>query len=299
MHRFVLLVLALTLTAITADQLAAPVLRTTSPLWATAAFLLLVWRRGKLPSILSDGPSEWTLSISRLAVFFSAHFLLIQHARMMTGGLQPMVGTHTAVGLLVAAWKLLVLIPTLALLPLSISKELVITYKHEGMAALVVFSTFSPWRTMEAVWPWYGQLLGRFVYTLARFFVPGMGYASDLTPTLTGPDLDITIIQTCSGITGLELFGYLFGVVAFLDWNRLRKGRALFAYFAGLFAILVGNAFRIASFVVFGNRGFADLVLRFHVSAGWTFFSVIFLVYLSLTYGWMLNKGNSTLTCSG
>jgi exosortase/archaeosortase family protein len=292
-RRFLLLVLGLTLTAIAADQFAAPVLRTTSPLWATAAFLVLVWRRDELPSNPGPGPFERTLSIIRLAFFFTAHFVLIQHARMLTSMLVPVAGSHTASGLLVAAWKLSVLVPTILLLPLSRLKGLATAYKHEGMAALVVFVTFSPWRAMEAVWPWYGQLLGRFVYTLASFFVAGLGYVKDLTPTITGPDLDITIVQACSGITGLELFGYLFGVVTILDWNRLWKWRGLLAYFAGLFAVLLGNALRITSFVVFGNRGFADFVLRFHVSAGWIFFSVVFLVYLSLTYRWMLNKGNS------
>jgi hypothetical protein len=39
-----------------------------------------------------------------------------------------------------------------------------------------------------------------------------------------------------------------------------------------------------------GNHGFADSVSRFHISAGWIFFSVVFLVYLSMMYGWMLGK---------
>lgn len=77
-------------------------------------------------------------------------------------------------------------------------------------------------------------------------------------------------------------------MVAFVDWNRLRKGRLLLAYFAGIAAMLVGNGLRIVSFVVLGNRGFADAVSRFHLSAGWLFFSAVFLAYLSLTYRWLL-----------
>ena len=76
----------------------------------------------------------------------------------------------------------------------------------------------------------------------------------------------------------------------FLDWNRLRKDRALVAYFVGLVAMLLGNAIRIISFVVLGNHGFAESISRFHISAGWIFFSAVFLAYLSLTYSWMLNK---------
>ena len=62
------------------------------------------------------------------------------------------------------------------------------------------------------------------------------------------------------------------------------------AYGAGLLAMLLDNAIRITSFVVLGNHGFAESVSRFHISAGWIFFSIVFLVYLSMTYGWLLGK---------
>jgi exosortase/archaeosortase family protein len=68
------------------------------------------------------------------------------------------------------------------------------------------------------------------------------------------------------------------------------KGRALFAYFMGVMAMLFGNAVRITSFVVFGNHGFAESISRFHISAGWIFFSAVFLAHLSMTYSWMLGK---------
>jgi len=138
------------------------------------------------------------------------------------------------------------------------------------------------------MWPWYGQMLGRFVHALARLFVPRLAYVADPSPTLGGPYLDVTIVPDCSGINGLELFDYLFALAAFLDWNRLRKGRALLCYFAGLFSMLFGNAIRITSFVVLGNHGFAESISRFHISAGWIFFSIVFLVYLSMTYSWMV-----------
>ncbi len=157
---------------------------------------------------------------------------------------------------------------------------MVTIYFPEALAALVVLLTYFPSRALEALWPWYGPLLGRFVYTLARIFVPGLAYLGDSNPAFSGPDLDVTIVPECSGINGIELFDYLFGVVAFLDWNRLRKGRALCACGAGLLAMLLGNAIRITSFVVLGNYGFAEIVSRFHTSAGWIFFSVVFLVYL-------------------
>ena len=105
-----------------------------------------------------------------------------------------------------------------------------------------------------------------------------------------GADLDVTIILDCSGINGFELFDLLFGLVVILDWNRLYKRRTFIAYFTGLFAMFLGNVLRITSFVVLGNHGFAESITRVHIAAGWIFFSVVFLVYLCLTYGWMLNK---------
>jgi len=180
------------------------------------------------------------------------------------------------------------------LFTLAAWKKVATIYFPEAIAALVVLLTFFPSRALEALWPWYGQLLGRFVHRLARVFVPELAYLADANPTLSGPDLDVTIIPECSGINGLELFDYLFGIVMFLDWNRLRRRRALFAYGAGLFAMLLGNAIRNTSFVVLGNHGFAESVARFHISAGWIFFSAVFLVYLSMTYSWMLVKRDST-----
>jgi exosortase/archaeosortase family protein len=67
-------------------------------------------------------------------------------------------------------------------------------------------------------------------------------------------------------------------------WLSDCSGRALIAYLAGIVAMFVANGLRISSFVILGNRGFADTVARFHLSAGWIFFSVAFLAYLSLAY---------------
>jgi exosortase/archaeosortase family protein len=213
-------------------------------------------------------------------------------ARTFSSALQPVAGTASVSGALVALWKLGVLAPTILLLPLSGWKELLSPYRAEIVAALIVLLTFFPSRAIEELWPWYGQALGRFVYMLSSIFARGIGYIGNSNPTLTGPNLDVTIVLACSGINGIELFDYLLGAVAVLDWNRLQKRRLLAAYVLGLFAMLLGNSLRITSLVVFGNRGFADLVAHYHITAGWLFFSVVFLVYLSFTYGWMLKKSS-------
>ena len=292
--RFLLFVLVLTLVAIAADQFFAPILHTTSPLWATAAFILLVWRRGETSLSAEDASFSLGLSKGRIVAFIAAHVLLVLGARSLTGAFQPLAGAITLGGTLFAALKLCVLVPTLLLLSASQWKNTVRSYAPEFTAALVVLLTFFPRRALEALWPWYGQVLGQFVFQLSRFLVPGLGYINSVSPTLDGPALDVTIVPECSGINGLELFDFLFGLVVICDWNRLCKKRALFAYFAGLFAMFLGNALRITSFVVLGNHGFAESIIRFHISAGWIFFSIVFLTYLVLTYGWMLEKRKPT-----
>lgn len=288
--RFLLFVLALTLVAIASDQFFAPILHTTSPLWAAAVCILLVWRRGE--TALSTKDASFTLAVSkaRLGAFIAAHILLVLGARSLMGALQPLAGTMTLGGTLFAALKLIVLAPTLLLLPVGQWKETVQSYAPESTASLVVLLTFFPRRVLEALWPWHGQVLGQLVFLLSRFLVPGLGYIKNLSPTLVGPELDVTIVLGCSGINGIELFDYLFALVVICDWNRLQKKHTLFAYFAGLFAMVLGNALRITFFVVVGNHGLAESIARFHISAGWIFFSIVFLAYLSLTYGWMLEK---------
>ena len=295
--QFSFLTLLATLGAMAADQVASPALYSSSPLWAVVACMALVCRRGGVGfgrKVESDSLSfsfeqktsagSFDFSSVRIALFAAAHVWLVSAARFSHATLEPIAGTFSLAGWSTAALKMSVLLPTLLLLPLNRWRILANIYAAEGIAALVVLFTFFPGRILASVWPWYGQLLGRLVFSFSGFFVHGLTYTSALTPTIHGPDLDVTILLSCSGISGIELFDYLFAFVALLDWNRLHKGRTLLAYFVGAVAMLVGNGLRIASFVVLGNRGFADAVSRFHLSAGSLFFSIVFLVYLSLTY---------------
>lgn len=287
------LALLLTLAAIAADQLVAPALFSSSPLWATAACLLLVWRRGYSSNPILDSSVAsrgMRLSTERIAMFCGAHAALVLAALATQGALHPVAGTSSTGGWAVAALKLSTLVPTFLLLPAAEWRIFWGAYKAEAIAAIVVLFTFFPSRVITSIWPWYGQALGKFVFFLSQTVVTSLIYKSSSTPTLAGPDLSVTILLACSGIDGVKLFDYLFAFVAFLDWNRLRKGRALLAYFGGVAVIVFGNALRITSFVVLGNHGFANFVARFHLSAGWIFFTLIFLAYLALIYRRILSR---------
>lgn len=282
----VLLALVLTLFAVAADQFAAPILLTTSPLWATFAFLLLVWRRGELP-LSSNATLERSFSMWRLCTFVAMHVALVLLSRTLASAVVPFAGTPTLKGSLVGLSRLAVLIPTVVLFSLPYWKQLLRAYRAEATAALLVLTLNVPGRILEAIWPWYSQAFGWFIYVLARSFVPGLSYQLGPEPTITGPFQETSIVFACSGISAFELLGYIFGLVIVLDWNYLRKGRALLVYFGCLFFMLFSNAVRIATLVVLGNGRFADYVSPMHESAGAIFFCSVFLVYLSLTYKWM------------
>jgi exosortase/archaeosortase family protein len=286
--QFSFLALLLTLGGCAADQFAAPMLYSTSPLWATAACSALVWRRGDVELGEKQRLGRFGFSFPRLAAFCVAHILIICAARLLLGRVQSGGWSVSFPGWIAAGLKLSVLLPTLLLLPIKGWALLARVYRAELIAGLLVLFTFFPGRILTTIWPWYGQVLGRLVFFCSGLFVHGLTYASGLTPTISGASLDVTILVACSGISGIELFDYLFAFVVLADWNRMRKGRLLAAYFVGVVAMFLGNALRIVSFVVFGNRGFANQVARFHLSAGWIFFSLIFLAYLSLIYRQLL-----------
>lgn len=285
--------LVLTLVAVVADQLASPILRTTSPLLATLAFLLFVWRRG--PSPLSDVnlAQERSSSIWRLAGFFGMHLTLILLTRSFAGAAQPLSGTATLGGTVVGLGKLAVLTPTLLLLPLHRWRQLLRAYWPEAIVAMLVLAVNVPHRFVEFIWPWYGRMLGWIVYFLARVFVSGLTYQIGPEPTILGPLYDTGLVLNCSGVDAFELLSYVFAFVALLEWNCLRKGRAVLVYLGCLLSILLCNIPRIAIVVILHNRGYSNLASGFHLSAGSFFFCSIFLIYMSLTYRWMTNSPRS------
>src|SRR3982074_1220216 len=97
-RRLLLLALALSLVAIAADQFAAPILHSSSPPWATAVCLLLIWRRGQVPSPPGDPPLDLSLSIGRLVAFLVAHGALILLARSLSSAFQSDSGAMTIGG---------------------------------------------------------------------------------------------------------------------------------------------------------------------------------------------------------
>ena len=287
-RRFLVAVICTAVFAAFVDNWAAPALQNQSPFWALGLLLALVLRRQRKDDLTEPAGTTLKPSLPRAALFVLLHGGIIMVGRSAGDTLTAAASQTTLGAGAITSLKLLVLAPILALFPPSEWKRLGRKYAGELIAAGLVLFTWNPSRLFETVWPWYSAWLGRFVYVISGLFVAGLGYTPSAAPTLTGPKLDVSIAFACSGLNGVKLFQILFGVMLVVDWNQLKKMRALAAYFVGLLGMLVANALRIALLVVLGNRVSADLVARFHVDAGWVFFTSVCLVFLAVFYRWLL-----------
>lgn len=281
--------LLLCLAATGADYLLSPALYNGSTLWATAALLLLVFRRGQAPGSDAAGLTITKLSTGRLVIFLALHAFIIAIGRYASAAFTAAASSDAGAAALLAAAKLLILLPGVVLFTRSDWPLLLRRYRGEFLAALTVLLTFFPYRLFHTIWPAYSQVIATLAYYGAKPFVAGLGFVSQPIPTILGPQLNLQIIFWCSGFSALAMFDTLVALVALLDWNELNHKRLLIAYFAGAFAILVANIARISLLVIVGNLIAPKYAMgRFHVNAGWVFFSVVYSLILAISYRWML-----------
>jgi exosortase/archaeosortase family protein len=280
-------VLALTLGAVCLVSWLVPDLNTVAPAFSCGLLLILALRSSanKLQSI---GKAASPISLWRICSFLFLHLGLIG-AGMALGGIWNRAHSSILAAAL-AASKYLVLAPTAVLLSRAAWRHFDRLYRAEWIAAAIALASFFPLRIFTMAWPWYGQALGHSVLALARLFVPGTQYVAALTPTLIGPNLEVTIVFGCSGLQGIKLFQMLFALVLVMDWNELNRRRAVAAYFGGLAAMLIANVIRITLLFVLGNTSLQNGVLEYHLTGGWILFTLAFIAYLLATYRWMLRK---------
>jgi exosortase/archaeosortase family protein len=268
---------------ISVDFLLAPPLRNTSFFLVANLFFCLVVRR------LSMHPTDNalpTLSLRRPAIFCLLHLSLVALVNWLVSADSPYDASLR--GLPLAGAKLLVFLPTAVLLTKRTRETLLRQFRPELFASGVALLTYFPFRVFVAAWPYYSVLLAHTVHFLASLFATGLSYVPGASPTIAGPLLDVHILFACSGLDGLRLFQILFFLVLVCDWDRLRRWRTLIGYVAGLAAMLLANAIRIAAMVVIGNRISGDLVVRYHLEAGWIYVITVFLLLLLLSYRWLL-----------
>jgi exosortase/archaeosortase family protein len=285
---------ALTFAAVCLDSVLVSDLNTVAPAFSCGLLLLLMLRHLPAAAVSTQSTRLQTglpLATWRLFCFFALHLSLVG-AGLALGSIWRVPHT-TFLATLLAASKYLIVLPTAILLPGSAWRCCGRLYRAEWVAAVIALVSFYPLRIFTMAWPWYGQALGRSVSALCHLFVPNVGYVAALTPTLLGPNLDVTIVFGCGGLQGIKLFQILFALVLVVDWNQMNRRRAVAAYFGGLAAMLIANAIRITLLFVLGNTQLRNQVIEYHLTAGWMLFTLAFIVYLFAIYRWLLKTPGS------
>jgi exosortase/archaeosortase family protein len=291
----VLVAAAASFVLISLDFLLVPVLRNTTFLFATGLLLCLIAHRAWSDPV---PPSSARVSVLPLAAFCLLHFLLIAAAiTLLPEHLEYDSSVH---GAWLAAGKFISVVPCAVWLSKGFITRLRRRFLPELIAAAVAILTYYPYRLFVGAWPVYSKVLGHTVHAVASLFVPGLGYEFGGNPTITGQALDVHILFGCSGLDSVRYFQLLFAFVLVLDWDRLRRWRTLAGYIAGLATIVVANAIRITAMAVIGNRISADLVVQYHLQAGWIYSTSVFLIFMFVSHRWLLARnGPAILSAQG
>jgi exosortase/archaeosortase family protein len=276
------------LSAICLDYAIAPVLNTVTPAFACALFLLLLWRRNRSITNADQSLENHGVTLPRVLLFLLLHAGIVTLAiKAGSTTIQPSLAVHFSKSAAVA--KYLVLLPAVFLMPLKQWRNIIRVYGAEFAASALVLLTVDPYRIFATAWPWYCQWLGRFSHALASPFVAGLAYIPLPTPTLIGPNLDVRILFACSGLEAIKLFQIVFAVMLVLDWTHLNKQRTFIAYFAGMAAMLVANAVRIALLAITGNLA-PRLAIQHHLTLGWIFFAFVAALLIIPLYSWVMPR---------
>ena len=285
--------LLLSLAALGLDILLVPALYNGSTLLFTAVLLALAYARSRGRNAV-EAPGLPGIARAELLAFVGLHAAIVIAAGLFAGELAALSRAGSFLATLTLSLKLLPLFPALALFPKNQWLRLTRLYRAELIAATLVLFTFFPERQFRLIWPYYSQVIGNIVYLLSFPFLSYAIYLAEADPIVIGPKLIVHIVFECSGIEGITLFDFLFGMVALLSWNQLNKRRLLIGYGIGVAALLLANVLRIVLLIVLGNLFWPTIGEgSFHVHAGWVFFGLVFTVFLYFTYGWMHGRAKT------
>ncbi len=262
----------LSLLAIIVDELFLPGPYLFRTLWFFGAFAILVFVSNRADS---DAPDLPPIPIASLCAFFALHVLLT------VAGMRTSVSADTPERFLLLL-KLLLVLPSALLFP--IRSTFIKRYLAELVAALVVLLTFVPDRLFHLAWPWYSQVLTRATAYVCSFVVHPTVYDAGAL-TLSGPAADLIVDFSCSGSTGINLFHLVFALVVIVEWNRLRKIRALGCYVLGGVVYVIVNFLRLILLFLIGNLVSKDLDPD---TLGWIMFVITFYILVRLTFDWMM-----------
>lgn len=259
----------------------------------TAVFATFAYLKSSAAlSSISAVASRARISIGLLA----AHLLAMAAFAAVSWALYGDHFAATPAALAIAFWLIAgiaaIIFAALALLPASLWTQLLrVTGSLWAAALLVVAAACVIGNYARALWQPATQL----TYALVKLFLTPFvaSIVSDPASMLLGtPKFVVIIAPECSGFEGV---GLILAFTACWLWffrHECRFPRAFLLIPAGVAAIYLLNAVRIAALILIGNAGAPNIAVGgFHSQAGWIAFNVVALglSFAATRLPWLMN----------
>lgn len=168
-----------------------------------------------------------------------------------------------------------------------------------SLAASFIIGSLYYWFS-DLIWVRYvGLGVARAVFLLLKLtgFNALIHYAPGTDPVI-GTDLfRVSIVYTCSGLTGIFTFLTMMGGIAVLKWDEMNKVRLAIVAYIGAFIMYISNILRIYILMLIGHYGGAKLAVDLWHSEGSTvFYALVIIVILKESYDWMKISPEETRT---
>lgn len=173
---------------------------------------------------------------------------------------------------------------------LDFTKHMLKTYKNQILTTIIVtVAFFILMLLVQNLWTYFSSAISEMLYRVFSIFFENVTYkpfvASFTMQEGGGPLLGINgfraiVGKPCSGIDSFLLFTSLYVLIFILDYRKLDRSKAAFAYLIGIIGMFLVNTVRILLLFIIGayvDRDFA--IGLFHTNAGWLLFIVYFFVF--------------------
>jgi exosortase/archaeosortase family protein len=143
-------------------------------------------------------------------------------------------------------------------------------------------------RFFQNSWYFFSSLVTRAVYFILNLNFNAVIDLSQSIPIVGIDIFRIGIAESCSGISSMFLFMFLYVFAVFYDWKILNKVKALILFIPGIVSVFCLNILRIYLIVLLGAYFSKDFAVGiFHTGIAGILFVVYFAVFWKLSYKWL------------
>jgi exosortase/archaeosortase family protein len=142
--------------------------------------------------------------------------------------------------------------------------------------------------TLHGSWYFFSHIITNSVYFLLDInFNAVVSFMSDI-PVVGISSFQVGIAQSCSGISSMFLFAFLYVFAVAYDWKILNHKKAILMFIPGIISVFILNIIRIYLIILIGafiSEEFAVGV--FHTGIAGVLFVIYFAIFWGAFYKWM------------